>query len=527
MDIFERSLSDGTILSIVNISTAINRLAKLTSKPRREQSAYFKERKQIAVESAFLLVLLERVEREVRSNLRKFRSREISSILWSLAKLEKGESPVFTLLERSLVENGLADFTPQGLSNVCWAYATVGLRPTELFCKVEQELRGRNLADFTPQALSNLAWSFAVVAGVRSGGNLEDSDSCQDLKQPGMVWALSAIEGEAVDRGLDEMGPAALSTVAWSLTVTATGSGHFMSKLEEYMSQGPGLALSSGWGGHQLSLAVWSVLKSLEAQAGPKSAGQRLLLVLTAVAAELERRVTPLREFEPRAVSMLLSACVSPLIAAAHLHDARLRAQAAAAANSLFRMTSDEIFRRGLEGREGLGSWETVELTRLAWACAAGAEAHGWAVRPVLERVQAAAARVPAAAWTPAEMALLQWSAAAAGCAEAGLADMLEAEAERRGLSGFGPAELGRMAWSHLAAGRAREPYLRRLVAASAAWVEAGTCDAEAALQLGLAVLGCTVAEERAGMAVARGLEARIRQVHGRRGAPESSAMHR
>jgi hypothetical protein len=525
MDCFEKARTEGTKLSIVNITTALNKVAKFRTKAKRETSARRGAANWAAVECAFLDVLLHRIEREVRENFGKFQAREISIVLWSLAKLDKGSSQVFHLLERQLILRGIADFAPQGLSNICWAYATAGFKAIDLFVAVEKEMCRRGLTNFTPQALSNLAWSFVMVSGARLNETITEETHNTNLerKPSFVVDLLLAIEAEIVRRGLDSIGGAALSMIAWSLAVSSVGAGNFVTALQQHIISRASLAPSDGWGGRQLSLALWSLFKFAESRpagvSGVDDGGPAA--VVAAVAAELGRRPVPLGDFEPQALTMLLAACVSPTYTAAPPRAPARSPRASAVAAAVFEMAGAEMARRGLD------EWNSGDLARLAWVCAAGADAHGWPVEPVLRQLQAAAARLPAASWTAAEIGLLLWSAAAAGCASPALSDALEAEAERRALRGFGPTELGRLAWSHLAAGRRRVPLLRRVVAAAADWVQAGTCEPEAALQLGLAVLASTGPEERAGMAVARGLEESIRRVHVARGPPCSSALHR
>ncbi len=87
MDTFSTAMSQGMKLSVINISTAVNRLAKIRTKPPRDSGQPWPESRRSAVECAFLDILLQRIEREMRDNIRNFRAREMANIVCCVGKM--------------------------------------------------------------------------------------------------------------------------------------------------------------------------------------------------------------------------------------------------------------------------------------------------------------------------------------------------------------------------------------------------------------------------------------------------------
>ncbi|CAE8651392.1 unnamed protein product [Polarella glacialis] len=149
----------------------------------------------------------------------------VSMVLWALAKLSTDESS--PLAGRLALEAArrLLEFAAQGLANCLWACATLRMqhdhRPL-LSAACESTAAVALVAAGTPQAAVNVAWALTLLASP-GGTALEDAafsaarGRARELKPPeaaALVWAAAAPQEP---RGREELGPAELSAVAWSL----------------------------------------------------------------------------------------------------------------------------------------------------------------------------------------------------------------------------------------------------------------------------------------------------------------------
>lgn len=96
-----------------------------------------------------------------RANVAEFRPQAFSNTLWAFGTLEHRSPVVFQRF--GLGVDFVPDFSAQQLSSVLWSFARVGEPHGELFGRLGSELVRRDLSKLSPHSLFNVAWACAVV----------------------------------------------------------------------------------------------------------------------------------------------------------------------------------------------------------------------------------------------------------------------------------------------------------------------------------------------------------------------------
>ncbi|KAJ1637679.1 hypothetical protein T492DRAFT_950140 [Pavlovales sp. CCMP2436] len=152
--------------------------------------------------------LFETLAREAVPQLRSFRPRDLSQLVWTFAKARYAARELFDEVARVAPSN-LESFNSQDFANMMWAYATAGVEADQLFRAVAVTVQP-SLRDFTPQGLANLAWAFAKTGTPSAQLLLETIAVVFPPRLPDLgardiamlVWAFSkyGVHSEAVER---------------------------------------------------------------------------------------------------------------------------------------------------------------------------------------------------------------------------------------------------------------------------------------------------------------------------------------
>ena len=213
-------------INSVCVATALHRVAKLgggSSQGRR------------GADLAQIIALIE-------SKVDEFEARNISNIMWSLAKLKLRLEPALWGALCGKAERSAGSFKPQEVANTLWAFATMGISPLPSLLSLLSRAAERSAGSFNPQAVANTLWAFATL-GVSPSPSLLSSLSNAAERSAGSfipqnvantLWAMAVLQVEPPsllarhtskigtafnDKGLEQISYAHLvgQALGWSL----------------------------------------------------------------------------------------------------------------------------------------------------------------------------------------------------------------------------------------------------------------------------------------------------------------------
>jgi len=185
-------------MNLVNLSTSLHRLAKLSASDSSAQHALQHHPIMASVRSAISVtlvnmgidrtlpqalsnvawsmatlrysdpVLLELVGSRSAMNMQSFKPFELSSLLWAFAKLANFDSMTssFRTLFKSAATHlmtSMKDMQFRSLATSAWAFATAKQSHHRLFCSLAEEMRG-SAPSANCQEMANTVWAFATAA---------------------------------------------------------------------------------------------------------------------------------------------------------------------------------------------------------------------------------------------------------------------------------------------------------------------------------------------------------------------------
>mmetsp|Transcript_114721 Transcript_114721/g.208717 ORF Transcript_114721/g.208717 Transcript_114721/m.208717 type:complete len:875 (+) Transcript_114721:78-2702(+) len=201
------------------------------------------------------LPLVQMVSASAQKQLAEFKSFELCQLLWALAKLGTVETDVcdhtaalFHMGAQRVVENA-QDFSFRGLVMIAWAFATARQHDTRLFCAIASQLTP-SMGSANCQELANTAWSFAT-AGIHA------------------QYLFSTLASLSVAR-VQGFKPQELSSILWSYA----SIGHVNDEFYEVAGRA---ALEMNLQAQQLANILWALAKMRPLHESTKSIALILL----------------------------------------------------------------------------------------------------------------------------------------------------------------------------------------------------------------------------------------------------------
>lgn len=217
-------------MNLVNLSTAIHRMAKLAGSSHQSLS---KIQQQPEVQ-----LLLEQVYHELEPmDAGMVQCQTISNVLWSMATIRKNHKRLLTSLARIAASN-LAEFKAFELSTTLWALAKLSSPEIGTHSEVSRmfDLASRhiqaNMKDFNFRCLATVAWAFATNRHADSKlfrsiservKPLAGTANCQEIANT--VWAFGtagvhdtsffSVLADVATSNIEEFKPQEISNTLW------------------------------------------------------------------------------------------------------------------------------------------------------------------------------------------------------------------------------------------------------------------------------------------------------------------------
>mmetsp|Transcript_114940 Transcript_114940/g.215116 ORF Transcript_114940/g.215116 Transcript_114940/m.215116 type:complete len:687 (-) Transcript_114940:2-2062(-) len=233
-------------LNIVNISTALHRLARL----RRGNDINAEgEPPAIDADSRFQALLVQVKEPDFFQGAGETRARCMSVIAWSCAQLRIYDEPLRKIISEH-AEVCLHMFKPFELSNLLWAFVKMPHKAqhASLFKKAHTHIC-LNLEDYGSESLSLLAWIFTNAWTLK----FIDHASCANLLHKATELFAKRLDVAPSGRK-KRTDPVSISNLVWSLATTKV---HMKAPVLETLGDAA-LYVLHDFKAHELSITLWA-----------------------------------------------------------------------------------------------------------------------------------------------------------------------------------------------------------------------------------------------------------------------------